>query len=160
MDTWSPLFSSIVASSVWGQARHVKIVWVTMLALKDKNGFVEASIPGLARLAVVELEECRDALSVLESPDLDSKNKASEGRRIQTVEGGWMILGHERFQKKMHQISTRIGNAKRQARFRYMSKRKKRDMKPMGSERQFVDAVQNGESGPRVDRMTDPTDAL
>jgi hypothetical protein len=118
MDTWTPLFSSIIASSIWGESPVVKIVWVTMLAIKDRNGFVSASVPGLARLAVVPVDECRAALKVLESPDKDSKCPDHEGRRIKTVENGWLILGHERFIQRMRAVSSQIGNAKRQARHR------------------------------------------
>lgn len=157
-DSWSPLFSSIVASSIWGLKPSVKVVWITMIALKNKSGFVAGSVPGLARLAAVSVEECREALATFEAPDPDSKCRKDEGRRIKTMDGGWMILGHERFQKRMHEISTRVGNAKRQAKFRDKNK-PRRDMKPMGSERQFVAAVENGESGDRVERMTDPTDS-
>jgi hypothetical protein len=89
-----------------------------MLALKDKRGFVAASVPGLARMAVVGLDECRMALKELESPDPDSKSSDNEGRRIKSVEGGWMILGHERFQRLMKEVSTKVGSAKRQKEFR------------------------------------------
>lgn len=158
MDSWSPLFSSIVVSSIWGLDPHVKVVWITLLALKDKNGFVPGTVPGLARMAVVSAAQCREALAIFEAPDDDSRDKGNEGRRIKTVDGGWMILGHERFQNRMREVSTRIGNAKRQAKFRAKGGRK-RDLKPMGSERQMVTAIENGETGHWVDSMTDPIDS-
>jgi len=118
LDTWTPLFKSIITSSIWGQPPHVKIVWVTMLALTDKTGFVHCSVSGLARAAVVTVEECRDALEIMLGPDSDSKCSDNEGRKIARVEGGWMILNHQLYQQKMHDVSTKIGNAKRQAKFR------------------------------------------
>lgn len=122
-DTWSPLFRSIVTSSIWNQPPHVKIVWVTMLALKDKNGFVSSSVSGLARMSVVSMEECQDALRIMLSPDDDSKCSEYEGIKIEKVEGGWMVLGHERFQKKMKEVSLKIGNAKRQKKHREKMKK-------------------------------------
>ncbi len=114
LDTWSPLFSSIVMSSVWDLDPASKVVWVTMLAVKDRVGFVSGTVPGLARLAKVTPDECRKALALFEAPDPDSRSKENAGIKIEAVEGGWFILGHERFQKQMREVSTKIGNAKRQ----------------------------------------------
>lgn len=68
-----------------------------MLALMDDKGVVPASVPGLAALANVETEECRDALGVLMSPDRDSRTKEHDGRRIAEVDGGWSILNHGKY---------------------------------------------------------------
>lgn len=130
MDTWSPLFSSIVRSSIWGEDKHVRIVWVTLLALKDRGGFVETSLPGLARAAVVSMEECEDAIRVLEAPDPHSRSEEFEGRRIKRAEGGWEILGHERYQKRMREVTDRVANARRQRAFR----ERHRDGKPLPGE--------------------------
>lgn len=91
---WTPLWSSIVDSSVWGEDKDVKILWITMLAKRDKHGMVEMSLPGLARAAVLTLEECRKAIAVLLAPDPHSRTTSNEGRRIEAVEGGWFILNH------------------------------------------------------------------
>lgn len=110
-----------------------------MLAIKDRNGFVAGSVPGLARMAVVTVEQCREALKIFEAPDSDSKDPTNGGRKIQTVEGGWLILGHERFQKLMKDVSTKIGNAKRQAKLR--EKKKSGASVPVGYKR----AVEEGD---------------
>lgn len=139
LDTWTPLFSSIVASSIWGQEPHIKVVWITMLALKGRTGFVGGSVPGLARLAAVTTEQCREALDIFLSPDADSKNSEHEGRKIQEVEGGWVILGHERYQKLMQEVSAKIGNAKRQR-----AARDRKRGKPLPGEEAAVKAFENG----------------
>jgi predicted transposase YbfD/YdcC len=76
---------------------HVKVVWVTMLALANRNGQVLASIPGLADAARVSLDQCVDALERLKSPDKFSRTKAHEGRRIEEVEDGWQLLNHKKY---------------------------------------------------------------
>lgn len=63
-----------------------------MLFLRDENGIVMASVPGLARRTNVTVEECREALKWLSSPDPDSHMKAFDGRRIEEVDCGWKIL--------------------------------------------------------------------
>jgi hypothetical protein len=61
---------------------------------------VEASVPGLADMARVSDDECRRALTVLSSPDPDSRTKDNEGRRIEEVPGGWWILNYEYYRDK------------------------------------------------------------
>lgn len=121
-DNWSPLFSSLVVSSVWGLEPEAKVVWITLLCLKDRKGFVAGSVPGLARLAVVSVEECEKALKIFESPDPYSKTPDDEGRRIKVVDGGWYVLGHQRFQDHMQKVSTKVNAAKRQRQFRERKK--------------------------------------
>ena len=94
MAGYTKLWSDIVHSTIWREEAHVRLVWITMLALSDRNGYVGASIPGLADAARVTVEECREALSRLALPDPDSRTKEHEGRRITDAEGGWTILNY------------------------------------------------------------------
>lgn len=98
---YTKLFGSIVHSTIWREPAHVRLVWVTMLALADKNGVVEASIPGLADVARVSLDDCLDALARFQKPDLFSRNKASGGRRIEELQGGWRLLNHGHYRALM-----------------------------------------------------------
>jgi len=91
------LYGSILDSTVWLEALPTKVVWITMLAMADWKGKVSAAIPTLAKRAGVTRNECEAALSVLSAPDPDSKTKDHEGRRIQEVEGGWVILNHQKY---------------------------------------------------------------
>lgn len=105
MITWVPVYSTLTDSTVWMCSKEVKILWVTMLVRKDPlTGIVELPLPGLARAAVLTLEETVAALKVLESPDPHSQSKEHEGRRIQKVDRGWLILNHEHYQDAMQQI--------------------------------------------------------
>lgn len=88
------IFGSILGSSVWAEAPATRIVWITMLALADAQGHVEASVSGLARFANVSPRQCAAALEILAAPDPDSKSPAHEGRRIEKAERGWMILNY------------------------------------------------------------------
>lgn len=95
---WTPLWSMIVTSTLWGESKDVKILFVTMLAMKDCYGKVTATTSGLSRAAVLTFEETVKALKVLESPDTKSDtNQQYDGRRIERVEGGWVVLNHEKY---------------------------------------------------------------
>ena len=67
--------SSILQSTIWREENHVRILWITILTLSDKNGVVEGSIPGLADMARISIQECEDGLSRLMSSDPYSRTK-------------------------------------------------------------------------------------
>jgi hypothetical protein len=93
-DSFTKLSSGILASTVWQEPNSTRIVWITMLALADRNGYVAASIPGLAHLARVTLQEVEAALATFSGPDPYSRTPENEGRRIESVTGGWRLLNH------------------------------------------------------------------
>lgn len=95
---YTKLFGSIVHSTIWREADHVRLVWITMLALADKNGCVWAAVPGLADAARVTVEQCRDAVERLSGPDPDSRTQVADGRRIEPIDGGWFLINHAKFQ--------------------------------------------------------------
>lgn len=96
MNTFTLLYSSIIRSSIWVQEnKETRLVWVTLLALKDRDGNVYSSMVGLADSAKVSPEECREALDVLLSPDPNDTSGVEEGRRIREIRGGWQIINHD-----------------------------------------------------------------
>lgn len=97
---YTKLFSSILASSIWNEDAATRCVWVTMLAMKDRDGVVEGSIPGLAVLARVTVEECRKAIEILSAPDPDSRTKTNDGRRIEPHADGWLVINHDLYQER------------------------------------------------------------
>lgn len=88
-------------SSVWGESKEVKILWITLLAKKDADGIVSSSLPGLARDAVLSMEECKKAIEILEAPDPYSGTQTKEGRRIEKVEGGWRVINHAKYAEEV-----------------------------------------------------------
>lgn len=89
-----------------------------MLAICDRDGVVEASVPGLAREALVSRVECEQALAILSAPDPDSRTPDHEGRRIEKVDGGWRLLNHGKYREKMDAEEIRAKAAERQRRSR------------------------------------------
>lgn len=84
--------AEILSSSVWSEAAHVKLVWLTLLILCDTDGYVGAAVPGIARAAGVTVDETREALDLFMLPDPDSRTRANEGRRIELADRGFRIL--------------------------------------------------------------------
>ena len=84
--------AEILNSTVWQEAAHIKLVWMTLLILCDTDGYVGASIPGIAKCAGVTLEQAEEAMDLFQRPDHHSRSKAHEGRRIVEAERGFRIL--------------------------------------------------------------------
>ena len=71
-----------------------------MLAMADRAGRVQASIPGLANRARVTLEECEHALERFMAPDRYSRTPDNDGRRIEPIDGGWRLLNYEKYRER------------------------------------------------------------
>ena len=118
MPGYTKLFSSIITSTIWREPPVVCKVWITMLALADKNGEVTATVPGLADMARVSRCDCEVALKTFLSPDPDSRSKDSDGRRIEEIEGGWELINHAKYRKMTDLEDKKAVNAARQKRYR------------------------------------------
>ena len=112
------LFGSILDSTVWDTAPATRLVWITLLAMADRDGVVEASVPGLAKRANVDRSDCERALALFLAPDPDSRTKDNEGRRIEEVDGGWRLINYEKYRDKATVSEKAAKNAERQRRYR------------------------------------------
>lgn len=95
--TFTKLDHGIIHSSIWSEPLPTRILWITMLAMKDDSGFVASSRSGLIRAANITPDEFDKAIKCLESPDEESRTRDYDGRRVEKVEGGWVILNHEKY---------------------------------------------------------------
>lgn len=128
---YTKLFSEIIHSTIWAESVTTKIVWVTMLAMADDRGEVRASVPGLAKAAGVTLGECEVALKCFASPDEYSRSKEFEGRRIEEVDGGWLMLNHAKFR------AIRSAEERREYKRKWTADKRKKD-KPKPSKKPSV----------------------
>lgn len=100
MDGYCKLHAKIITSSIWNAPNHVRLLWVTMLALADAEGNVEGTPGGLAAMARITPEESRDALKILAGPDPDSGDETS-GERIRKVGPSvWHIINHAHYRDR------------------------------------------------------------
>lgn len=99
MAGYTKLFSTILDSTVWQEPAETRLTWITMLAMADQQGVVSSSIPGLAKRAGVSLDGCEHALATFLAPDRYSRTKDHDGRRIEPVQGGWVLLNHAHYRE-------------------------------------------------------------
>ena len=151
MNGFALLWGKILDSSIWvKESKETRLVWITMLAMKDSEGRIQASVIGLADRAKVTLEECRVALDVFRSPDLDDTSKVEEGRRIRDIPGGWEIINHDlyRFSTETKREFWRQSKAEQREKARRPRRSRSQSevrAKYQSDERRFVSAENNGD---------------
>lgn len=124
----------------------MRIVWITMLALSDKRGLVESSLPGLADMARVSIEQCEGALEVLRAPDPYSRSKEEEGRRVRDVDGGWEIINYTKYRNRLSTEDRRDYQRVKQTEYRAKKKRAVAGGgQPLPGEAAFAAAVKRGD---------------
>lgn len=102
VNTWAPLFSRIVDSSLWLEPDYVVKVFLTMMAKKDSDMVVRGSAFNISQWAKKSEQETLDALKILSSPDTKRIEKQLfDGRRIERVEDGWLILNGKLYRDLM-----------------------------------------------------------
>ena len=148
METYAPLFASIVESSLWKQPLHVRVLFVTMLPRKDWDHVVRVSDHHLKNMANITDDQTMDGLRILSSPDTSTTiPQPFDGRRIERVEEGWLILNGDKYQRMMKQLNQRAMGAKRkrEQRERDLVKNTKARSRPLRSVVVPVDS--NGADG-------------
>lgn len=102
------LDTGILDSTLWLSDAEVRVTFITMLAMAQPDGMVEATAPGISRRANLSIETVRHAIKLLESPDEDSRSLAEEGRRIVRIDGGYQIVNYEKYRQKDHTAAERM----------------------------------------------------
>jgi hypothetical protein len=123
-DRYAKVFVSMLDSSIWGEDERTRLVWVTVLLMKDHRGYVGASVDGIARRARVPVEDVERALTRFQEPDPRSRSQEHEGRRIERHGRGWLVLNHQTFRDMGSSEARREKNRQAQQRFRQKGKAK------------------------------------
>lgn len=101
MSGYVKIFSEIVESSIWDEPPETCKVWITLLALCDQDGYIRGSPGWLAGKARVPIEACREALNKFMAPDPSSRTPDNDGRRIEMLEDGWLVLNYLNFRDRL-----------------------------------------------------------
>lgn len=148
MKGFTLLWSKMLDSSIWVcESKETKLLWVTMMMMRDMDGKIFASKVGLAQRAGLTLEECEESLKVLLSPDANDTSKVEEGRRLRGIPGGWELVNFDtyRFTTEAKRALWREEKAKQRERerkealaaFQFKSK-------PLDGEAAYVSGVEEG----------------
>src|SRR5215471_3458517 len=122
---FTKLYNTLLMSSIWSESSETRILWITMLAAADRDGYIFGSSAGLARIAGIPLANVLEALEMFKNPDPTSSDLSrdpdNQGRLIAVVDGGGRLINYEyyrgleraedrRYQMKMAQRRFRDKN--------------------------------------------------
>jgi hypothetical protein len=116
---YNKIFTRILDSSIWLEPDPTRIIWITLLASMDEDGFCYYASPrNLAARANITLESTLAAIATLEGPDPDSADPSNEGRRIERVPGGWYVINAPKFRGIVSYEESKRRHRERQAKYR------------------------------------------
>ena len=153
MNTFVPLWSQVVDSTLWEEDLPVRVLFLTMMALKDPDHVIRMPFRRLCKKANMEPDVCERALKVLLEPDgksIDHQN--FEGRRIQVVDDGWLVLNGAHYQKEMQRLFLRMKKTQLQRKYREEEKMN-RSGQPLPGEIAALKHDGNGDQA-AADRVT------
>lgn len=105
---WSPLWSQIVDSSLWEEPYYVRVLFTSMMALKDRDFIVRPlDTYKLKKRAQMDTEqEVIDGLKILTAPDKRRCGPQDfDGRRVEEIPGvGWKILNGQKYREMINQL--------------------------------------------------------
>lgn len=151
MNTWTPLWSGIVESSLWEESGDVVKVFMTMLARKDADHVCRLDAYKIHKLCNIDELEVLSILKALASPDKRRKTKQEfDGRRIKAVEDGWLILNGAKYRRMVQDEMRKARLRKAQAAWR---ERQSTKGKALPGEVQHQIAAENGASEAELDNI-------
>lgn len=119
MTVYNKIFTKILDSSIWLETDATRLVWLTLIASMDEHGIVQfASVKNLAHRTRVSEDAAIAAVKTLESPDPDSSDPDNEGRRIERIPGGWIVLNAKKYRDLVTRAVAQEKTRARVAKFR------------------------------------------
>lgn len=120
MPGYVKLFNSLLQSSRWCNSdSETKVVLITLMLLTNRDGVVDATIPGIAKEAGVSEPKVEEALSYFAAPDKRSRSKLSDGRTIEeTDDGFWRFVNYDKYRFLQSKDDLAEKNRLRQQRWR------------------------------------------
>ena len=105
MSGFVKLSSGILQSSVMAEDGDTFKVWIVLLVSADADGVARASALSLSAISGIGVDVVEAALNKFMQPDKYSRYKAFDGRRIEVVDDGYLILNYLRYRAYSHSLS-------------------------------------------------------
>ncbi len=116
---YTPIFRDVLTSRIWAQPPATRAVWLWLVLSADPEGFIPATLSGVAIGAHVTESEARVALEVLESQDPDAElDDPHQGAFIAKVARGWFILRFEEDRERARYEAQKARNRRYMQRYR------------------------------------------
>jgi hypothetical protein len=103
MSGYTPVFKSVFTGSLTGKWPDTGL-WVSLLALADKNGELDYTPQYISMVTGLDLKEVEDCLQRFTQPDPMSRSGTDEGRRLVLTDPnrfwGWRIVNFVAYREK------------------------------------------------------------
>ena len=96
-ENYSKIMRNITSSTICNEPIATRWIWVCMIATANQSGDVFGSVPGIARIYNVSVDELESALKCFLSPDPHSRTKEADGVRIEVIDGGWRLINFAKY---------------------------------------------------------------
>ena len=108
------LYETALRSTLWDLDAPTRVLFITMLLMKDSRQVVDSSVPGLAKMANLTLEETEAGLDRLQEPDPYSRSVEHDGRRVIAVSNHeWEIVNGSKYRDLRTDSEVRAQTKKR-----------------------------------------------
>lgn len=148
MSGYTPVFSTVFDGTLHGRWPQTG-VWLALLAMADRHGYVDRSPPAIASDIGIDVPALMGCIEEFCAPDAMSRTRDCDGRRLELIDPerpwGWRIINHGKYREKarkaMHQIEATASG-------------RDADRKRIARERELVD-VQSRPAVSGADRLSD-----
>ena len=118
---YGKIFKSVFEGTMRGK-RDVLLVWMNLIVNADKDGYIDRTFRVIADETGMPLDDVKNAILELESPDTDSRSQELDGRRLERMDGhrnwGWRIVNHSKYSAIKNEEDRREQNRIAQAKLR------------------------------------------
>lgn len=91
---YGKIHTQIFDSSIMDEGLETRYVWLCLIALADKEGFLDMTPEAIARRSNIPEKAVKEAIERLAQPDPRSRSKVDDGRRLVPIREsfGWQIV--------------------------------------------------------------------
>jgi len=124
MNSFAPVFSNLVESSLWSEPDFICKVFITLVVIKDSDHVARINAFSLGRKCwplEPDKSEARalEALKVLMNPDKKRiEPQPYDGRRIEKRADGYFVLNGQYYENLMRETSRKIYKARKAREYR------------------------------------------
>ena len=93
---YARVYEQIFSSSIMEEDLETRYIWFCLLTLSDRDGFVDMTIPAIARRINLQEEVVSKSIDKFMLPDPSSRTDTQEGRRLEKIREsfGWKIINY------------------------------------------------------------------
>lgn len=107
---YAKVFKSMFEGSLRGQSDAL-LVFVNLLANSDLEGYVDRHFQAIADETGLSLNRVKAAIELLESPDIQSRSKELDGRRLERIDEhrdwGWRVVNYRYYRSLAREYERR-----------------------------------------------------